>query len=178
MRLEKKVISAKLQKGDFRPLSKRAILFRATVKWSLVWPPSTKAPSPVKSAPVIRETGEDRSAVTGGGRASSSDWLIVRIMANPGETFLDRMNRHGGRRAAAENRPNEIALDILLAKLTIVFLLATVTLPCRSRSTPCRPRAGEARSPSRAGWHCSCVSFPTTIGWTALRDRHLRAWTA
>jgi K+-transporting ATPase ATPase B chain len=79
-----------------------------------------------ESAPVIRETGEDRSAVTGGTRVIS-DWLIVRITANPGETFLDRMIAmvEGARR---QKTPNEIALDILLAKLTIVFLLATVTL--------------------------------------------------
>ena len=79
-----------------------------------------------ESAPVIRETGEDRSAVTGGTRVIS-DWLIVRITVNPGETFLDRMIAmvEGARR---QKTPNEIALDILLAKLTIVFLLATVTL--------------------------------------------------
>jgi K+-transporting ATPase ATPase B chain len=79
-----------------------------------------------ESAPVIRETGEDRSAVTGGTRVIS-DWLVVRITANPGETFLDRMIAmvEGARR---QKTPNEIALDILLAKLTIVFLLATVTL--------------------------------------------------
>jgi len=79
-----------------------------------------------ESAPVIRETGEDRSAVTGGTRVIS-DWLVVRITANSGETFLDRMIAmvEGARR---QKTPNEIALDILLAKLTIVFLLATVTL--------------------------------------------------
>ncbi len=79
-----------------------------------------------ESAPVIRETGEDRSAVTGGTRVLS-DWLVIRITANPGETFLDRMIAmvEGAKR---QKTPNEIALDILLAKLTIVFLLATVTL--------------------------------------------------
>ncbi|MCL2448717.1 MAG: HAD-IC family P-type ATPase, partial [Polyangiaceae bacterium] len=79
-----------------------------------------------ESAPVIRESGGDRSAVTGGTRVLS-DWLILRITANPGETFLDRMIAmvEGAKR---QKTPNEIALDILLAALTIIFLLATVTL--------------------------------------------------
>src|SRR5262249_1259058 len=79
-----------------------------------------------ESAPVIRESGGDRSAVTGGTRILS-DWLIIRISANPGESFLDRMIAmvEGAKR---QKTPNEIALDILLAALTIVFLLATVTL--------------------------------------------------
>ncbi|MGO9838230.1 MAG: potassium-transporting ATPase subunit KdpB [Polyangiaceae bacterium] len=79
-----------------------------------------------ESAPVIRESGGDRSAVTGGTRLLS-DWLVVRITANPGETFLDRMIAmvEGAKR---QKTPNEIALDILLAALTIIFLLATVTL--------------------------------------------------
>jgi potassium-transporting ATPase ATP-binding subunit len=79
-----------------------------------------------ESAPVIRESGGDRSAVTGGTRVLS-DWLVVRITANPGETFLDRMIAmvEGARR---QKTPNEIALTILLAALTIIFLLAAVTL--------------------------------------------------
>jgi len=79
-----------------------------------------------ESAPVIREAGGDRSAVTGGTRVLS-DWLVIRISANPGETFLDRMIAmvEGAKR---QKTPNEIALDILLAALTIVFLLATATL--------------------------------------------------
>jgi K+-transporting ATPase ATPase B chain len=79
-----------------------------------------------ESAPVIREAGGDRSAVTGG-TTVLSDWIIVRIAANPGETFLDRMISlvEGAKR---QKTPNEIALDILLAKLTIIFLLACVTL--------------------------------------------------
>src|SRR5512136_2535923 len=79
-----------------------------------------------ESAPVIRESGGDRSAVTGGTRVLS-DWLIVRITADPGETFLDRMIAmvEGAKR---QKTPNEIALNILLAALTIIFLLATVTL--------------------------------------------------
>ena len=79
-----------------------------------------------ESAPVIRESGGDRSAVTGG-TLVLSDWLVVRITANPGESFLDRMIAmvEGAKR---QKTPNEIALDILLAGLTIIFLLATATL--------------------------------------------------
>jgi K+-transporting ATPase ATPase B chain len=79
-----------------------------------------------ESAPVIRESGGDRSAVTGGTRVLS-DEIRVRITSNPGETFLDRMIRlvEG---ASRQKTPNEIALNILLAGLTIIFLLAVVTL--------------------------------------------------
>ncbi|RZS91050.1 K+-transporting ATPase ATPase B chain [Motilibacter rhizosphaerae] len=79
-----------------------------------------------ESAPVIRESGGDRSAVTGGTRVLS-DRIVVRITSKPGETFLDRMIAlvEG---AARQKTPNEIALNILLASLTIVFLLAVVTL--------------------------------------------------
>src|SRR5438552_11487882 len=79
-----------------------------------------------ESAPVIREAGGDRSAVTGGTRVLS-DWIKVRITSNPGETFLDRMIAlvEGAER---QKTPNEIALNILLAGLTIIFLLAVVTL--------------------------------------------------
>ncbi|HKB02672.1 MAG TPA: potassium-transporting ATPase subunit KdpB [Gemmataceae bacterium] len=79
-----------------------------------------------ESAPVIRESGGDRSSVTGGTRVLS-DWLVVRVTANPGETFLDRMIAlvEGARR---QKTPNEIALDILLAAMTIIFLIVCVTL--------------------------------------------------
>ena len=79
-----------------------------------------------ESAPVIRESGSDRNAVTGGTRVIS-DWLIIRITANPGETFLDRMITlvEGAKR---QKTPNELALTILLATLTIVFLLVSATL--------------------------------------------------
>ncbi len=79
-----------------------------------------------ESAPVIRESGGDRSSVTGGTRVLS-DWLVVRISANPGETFLDRMIAlvEGAKR---QKTPNEIALDILLAAMTIIFLIVCVTL--------------------------------------------------
>ncbi|HKT26892.1 potassium-transporting ATPase subunit KdpB [Dyella sp.] len=79
-----------------------------------------------ESAPVIREGGGDRSAVTGGTRVLS-DWLVIKITQNPGESFLDRMIAmvEG---AARRKTPNEIALTILLAKFTLIFLLACATL--------------------------------------------------
>ncbi|SOD84859.1 potassium-transporting ATPase subunit KdpB [Streptomyces sp. Ag109_G2-15] len=80
-----------------------------------------------ESAPVIRESGGDRSAVTGGTKVLS-DRIVVKITTKPGETFIDRMiNLVEG--AARQKTPNEIALNILLASLTIVFLLAVATLP-------------------------------------------------
>jgi potassium-transporting ATPase ATP-binding subunit len=79
-----------------------------------------------ESAPVIRESGGDRSAVTGGTRLLS-DWLVVRVTASPGEGFLDRMIGliEGARR---QKTPNEIALNILLAAFTIIFLVVCITL--------------------------------------------------
>jgi potassium-transporting ATPase ATP-binding subunit len=79
-----------------------------------------------ESAPVIRESGGDRSAVTGGTRVLS-DWIKVKITSNPGETFLDRMIAlvEGAQR---QKTPNEIALNIVIAGLTLIFLLAVVTL--------------------------------------------------
>jgi K+-transporting ATPase ATPase B chain len=79
-----------------------------------------------ESAPVIRESGGDRSSVTGGTKVLS-DWLIIRMTTNPGETFLDRMISlvEGAKR---QKTPNEIALSILLAGMTLVFLLVTATL--------------------------------------------------
>ena len=85
-----------------------------------------------ESAPVIRESGGDRSSVTGGTRVLS-DWLVVRVTANPGETFLDRMIAlvEGARR---QKTPNEIALDILLAAMTITCVaLREPISPRRSR---------------------------------------------
>ncbi|MEV7209639.1 MULTISPECIES: potassium-transporting ATPase subunit KdpB [unclassified Streptomyces] len=80
-----------------------------------------------ESAPVIRESGGDRSAVTGGTKVLS-DRIVVRITTRPGETFIDRMiGLVEG--AARQKTPNEIALNILLASLTVVFLLACATLP-------------------------------------------------
>jgi len=79
-----------------------------------------------ESAPVIRESGGDFSSVTGGTRVLS-DWIIVRITANPGETFIDRMISMV-ESAKRQKTPNEIALTILLVALTLVFLFATATL--------------------------------------------------
>jgi K+-transporting ATPase ATPase B chain len=103
--------------GDFVPVDGEIVEGVASVDESAITG---------ESAPVIRESGGDRSAVTGGTRVLS-DWLIVRVTTNPGETFLDRMIAmvEGAKR---QKTPNEIALDILLAALTIIFLLATVTL--------------------------------------------------
>jgi K+-transporting ATPase ATPase B chain len=80
-----------------------------------------------ESAPVIRESGGDRSAVTGGTQVQS-DWIRVRITAEQGSTFIDRMIKlvEGAER---QKTPNEIALNILLAGLTIIFVFATVTIP-------------------------------------------------
>src|SRR3989454_3528951 len=106
-----------VEAGDFVPSDGEVIEGIASVDESAITG---------ESAPVIRESGGDRSAVTGGTRVLS-DWLVVRITANPGETFLDRMIAmvEGAKR---QKTPNEIALNILLAGLTIIFLLATVTL--------------------------------------------------
>jgi potassium-transporting ATPase ATP-binding subunit len=106
-----------VQSGDVVPCDGEAIQGIASVDESVITG---------ESAPVIRESGGDRSAVTAGTRVLS-DWLVVRVTAEPGETFLDRMIAlvEGARR---QRTPNEIALSILLAALTIVFLLAVATL--------------------------------------------------
>ncbi len=80
-----------------------------------------------ESAPVIRESGGDRSAVTGGTKVIS-DWILIRITSEPGNTFIDRMIAlvEGAKR---QKTPNEIALSILLSGLSIIFLLVVVTLP-------------------------------------------------
>lgn len=114
-----------------------------------------------ESAPVIRESGGDRSAVTGG-TTVLSDWLRIRITVDPGNTFLDRMILlvEGAER---QKTPNEIALDILLAGLTIVFLLAVATLlPFSAYSV----RAGESgRIPDAFSLIALLVCLiPTTIG--------------
>jgi K+-transporting ATPase ATPase B chain len=108
-----------------------------------------------ESAPVIREAGGDRSAVTGGTRVLS-DRITVRITANPGETFLDRMIAlvEGAER---QKTPNEIALNILLAGLTIIFLLAVVTLQ------PFAIYAGSPQSVFVLVALLVCL-IPTTIG--------------
>ncbi|WP_305825259.1 potassium-transporting ATPase subunit KdpB [Massilia brevitalea] len=106
-----------VEAGDVIPIDGEAIEGIASVDESAITG---------ESAPVIREAGGDFCAVTGGTRVLS-DWLVVRVSANPGETFLDRMIAMV---EGAERRktPNEIALTILLVALTIVFLVVTVTL--------------------------------------------------
>ena len=106
-----------VEAGDFIPADGEVVDGVASVNESAITG---------ESAPVIRESGGDRSAVTGGTKILS-DWLIVRVTASSGESFLDRMIAmvEGAKR---QKTPNEIALTILLAALTIIFLLATVTL--------------------------------------------------
>src|SRR5450830_153830 len=106
-----------VETGDMVPLDGEVIEGVASVDESAITG---------ESAPVIRESGGDFSSVTGGTRVLS-DWLVVRIMVNPGESFLDRMISmvEGAKR---QKTPNEIALTILLVALTIVFLIVTVTL--------------------------------------------------
>jgi len=106
-----------VEAGDFIPADGEVIEGVASVNESAITG---------ESAPVIRESGGDKSSVTGGTQVLS-DWLLVEVKANPGEAFLDRMIAlvEGAKR---QKTPNEIALDILLAGLTIVFLLATATL--------------------------------------------------
>ncbi len=102
-----------------------------------------------ESAPVIRESGGDRSSVTGGTRVLS-DWLVVRITANPGETFLDRMIAlvEGAKR---QKTPNEIALDILLAAMTIIFLFVCATLLPFSKYSVAAAGQGKPDHGHRAG---------------------------
>lgn len=114
-----------------------------------------------ESAPVIRESGGDRSSVTGGTRVLS-DWLVVEVTSLPGETFLDRMIGlvEGAKR---QKTPNEIALTILLASLTIVFLLATVTLQPFSQFAVEEAGRGQAASVVVLVALLVCL-IPTTIG--------------
>ncbi len=114
-----------------------------------------------ESAPVIRESGGDRSAVTGGTRVLS-DWLVVRVTTNPGETFLDRMIAmvEGAKR---QKTPNEIALDILLAALTLIFLLVTATLLPFSEYAVRSSGEGSAISLTVLVALLVCL-IPTTIG--------------
>jgi K+-transporting ATPase ATPase B chain len=114
-----------------------------------------------ESAPVIRESGGDRSSVTGGTRVLS-DWLIVRVSVNPGEAFLDRMIAmvEGAKR---QKTPNEIALDILLAGLTIIFLLACATLLPFSMYSVASQGSGEPVTVTVLVALLVCL-IPTTIG--------------
>ncbi len=106
-----------VEAGDFIPADGEVIEGTASVNESAITG---------ESAPVIREAGGDFSSVTGGTRILS-DWMVVRVTVNPGEAFLDRMIAMV-ESARRQKTPNEIALTILLVKMTLVFLLATVTL--------------------------------------------------
>ncbi len=114
-----------------------------------------------ESAPVIRESGGDRSAVTGGTRVLS-DQIKMRITSNPGETFLDRMIAlvEGAER---QKTPNEIALNILIAGLTLIFLLAVVTLQPFSIYSVAAAGAGQVPSVAVLVSLLVCL-IPTTIG--------------
>jgi K+-transporting ATPase ATPase B chain len=114
-----------------------------------------------ESAPVIREAGGDFSAVTGG-TSVLSDWIVVRISVNPGEAFLDRMVAlvEGAKR---QKTPNEIALTILLVALTLVFLLAAVTLLPYSLFAVAAAKAGQPVTITALVALLVCL-IPTTIG--------------
>jgi K+-transporting ATPase ATPase B chain len=114
-----------------------------------------------ESAPVIRESGGDRSAVTGGTKVLS-DHIKIRITSNPGETFLDRMIAlvEG---AVRQKTPNEIALNILIAGLTLVFLMAVATLPAYSIYAIASSGSGSAPSVAVLVSLLVCL-IPTTIG--------------
>jgi len=106
-----------IESGDYIPADGEVIQGAASVDESAITG---------ESAPVIRESGGDRSAVTGGTRLLS-DWIVARVSANPGETFIDRMIAMV-ESAQRQKTPNEIALTILLVALTLVFLFATTSL--------------------------------------------------
>ncbi len=114
-----------------------------------------------ESAPVIRESGGDRSAVTGGTKVLS-DHIKIRITSNPGETFLDRMIAlvEG---AVRQKTPNEIALNILIAGLTLIFLLAVATLPPYAKYAIQSVGSGSAPTVAVLVSLLVCL-IPTTIG--------------
>jgi K+-transporting ATPase ATPase B chain len=141
-----------VEKGDMIPLDGEVIEGVASVDESAITG---------ESAPVIRESGGDFSAVTGGTRVLS-DWLVVRIGVNPDESFIDRMISmvEGAKR---QKTPNEIALNILLAALTIVFLVVTVTLLPYSMFSVEAAKAGTAVTITALIALLVCL-IPTTIG--------------
>jgi K+-transporting ATPase ATPase B chain len=141
-----------VEAGDFIPSDGEVIEGIASVNESAITG---------ESAPVIRESGGDRSAVTGGTQVIS-DWLIIRITRNPGETFLDHMIDliEGARR---QKTPNELALTILLAALTIVFLLVCATLLPFSIYSAAQAGVGKAVSITVLVALFVCLA-PTTIG--------------
>ncbi len=114
-----------------------------------------------ESAPVIRESGGDRSAVTGGTKVLS-DYIKVKITSNPGETFLDRMIAlvEGAQR---QKTPNEIALNIMIAGLTLIFLFAVMTLAPFAQYSVAQAKAGSVPSVIVLVSLLVCL-IPTTIG--------------
>ncbi|WP_431052568.1 potassium-transporting ATPase subunit KdpB [Roseateles sp. L2-2] len=141
-----------VEAGDLVPLDGEVIEGVASVDESAITG---------ESAPVIRESGGDFSAVTGGTRVLS-DWVVVRIAVNPGEAFLDRMIAMV-ESAKRQKTPNEIALTILLVALTLVFLVVTVTLLPYSLFAVEAAGAGTVVSITALVSLLVCL-IPTTIG--------------
>ena len=141
-----------IESGDFVPADGEVIEGAASVDESAITG---------ESAPVIRESGGDFSSVTGGTRVLS-DWLVVRVVANPGEAFLDRMIAMV-ESATRQKTPNEIALTILLVALTLIFLLTTVTLLPFSLYSVDIAKAGTPVSITVLVALLVCL-IPTTIG--------------
>jgi potassium-transporting ATPase ATP-binding subunit len=141
-----------VEAGDFVPADGEAVVGVAMVDESAITG---------ESAPVVRESGGDRSAVTGGTRVIS-DWLVVEVSSNPGESFLDRMISmvEGAKR---QKTPNEIALNILLAALTIVFLIVCATLLPFSIYSVAASGAGQVVTVTVLVALFVCLA-PTTIG--------------
>ena len=145
-----------VEKGDVIPLDGEVIEGVASVDESAITG---------ESAPVIRESGGDFASVTGGTRVLS-DWLVVRIGVNPGEAFLDRMIAmvEGARR---QKTPNEVALNILLVALTLVFLIVVVTLlPISIFGAGVATEAGQRAAPVSVTALVALLVclIPTTIG--------------
>ncbi len=141
-----------VEAGDFVPADGEVVEGVASVDESAITG---------ESAPVIRESGGDFSSVTGGTRVLS-DWLVVRVTVNAGESFLDRMISMV-ESARRQKTPNEIALEILLVGLTLVFLFATVTLLPFSLYAVEAAKSGTAVSVTVLVALLVCL-IPTTIG--------------
>ena len=141
-----------VEAGDYVPADGEVIEGAASVDESAITG---------ESAPVIRESGGDFSAVTGGTRVLS-DWIVVRVTVNPGETFIDRMIAMV-ESAKRQKTPNEIALTILLVALTLVFLFATATLLPYSLYSVAVAKLGTPVSITALVALLVCL-IPTTIG--------------
>ncbi|MFA5923045.1 MAG: potassium-transporting ATPase subunit KdpB [Methylococcaceae bacterium] len=141
-----------IEAGDFVPADAEVVEGAASVDESAITG---------ESAPVIRESGGDFSSVTGGTRVLS-DWLVARVVVNPGEAFLDRMIAMV-ESASRQKTPNEIALTILLVALTLIFLLTTVTLLPFSLYSVEIAKAGTPVSITVLVALLVCL-IPTTIG--------------